>query len=516
MNRANLLAGAAAIFIVVLGLVAAVVLLTGGDDGAGDGPQVELALGEPTDVVITVTYDGELAAGETVELARISPDGAVDIISQAADLEPFTDAGLEPETQYGYRVRIVGGAGDGDWSPWTPITTGAGSSAAGAEDDRETTEVTLGEGNTGEEPDLDAPLPSLTDVDLAIRPTSLDFGPLAIGEQRQLEVAVFNNSDAGYDLGGVTVAGVGYSVDASSCSPEIAGRSSCTIIVTFTPQVEGVEQAVLSSSVRGALAKASGDGKAPEGGSLTVTLVGTGSGTVTSDPAGLNCDGECTTTFDAGAEITLTANPATDSLFLGWSGADCAPGPSCTFTLSGPRNVLAVFDLAPPSTSLTVDVAGAGSGTVVSNPAGISCPGTCTAEFAPGTDVSLTATSEDGSTFGGWRGGDCANDGPCTVTVTGGQSILAVFEPAGGSGRLQVDVVGLGTGTIASDPDGLTCADATCTGNFTPGTEVTLTPVPDAGSVFVGWSGGGCPQGTDPCVVTVAELTSVLAEFGQS
>jgi hypothetical protein len=511
------MAAAAAGFVVVLALVAAVLLLRGGDDAATDGPQVELALDQPTEVVITVVYDGELADGETVELARISPDGAVDTISAAADLTPVTDAGLEPETQYGYRVRITGGAVDGEWSPWTPITTGAAGSAASAGDDEqeETTVVTLGEGNTGEEPDLDAPLPSLTDVDLAIRPTSLDFGPVAVGEQRQLEVAVFNNSDIGYDLGGVTIAGVGYSVDASSCSPEIPGRSSCTIVVTFTPQGEGVEQAVLSSSVRGALAQASGDGKAPEGGSLTVTLVGTGSGTVSSDPAGLNCDAECTTTFDAGAEVTLTANPAADSLFLGWSGVDCAPGPSCVVTLSGPKNILAVFDLAPPSTSLTVDVAGSGSGTVVSNPAGISCPGTCTADFAPGTEVSLSASAADGSTFTGWRGGDCPTEGGCTVTVTGGQSILAVFEQGGGSGRLQVDIVGLGTGSITSTPGGVTCAENSCTGNFAPGTEVTLTPVPDAGSAFIGWSGGGCPQGTEPCVVTVAELTSVLAEFGE-
>src|SRR5207245_871918 len=56
---------------------------------------------------------------------------------------------------------------------------------------------------------------------------------------------------------------------------------------------------------------------------------------------------------------------------------------------------------------LTVSQAGAGTGTVTSNPAGISCGATCSASFANGTLVSLTAAPAAGSTFTGWSGG-CA------------------------------------------------------------------------------------------------------------
>lgn len=38
-----------------------------------------------------------------------------------------------------------------------------------------------------------------------------------------------------------------------------------------------------------------------------------------------------------------------------------------------------------------------GSGMVTSSPAGIDCPGTCSATFAPGTEVTLTATADPGS-----------------------------------------------------------------------------------------------------------------------
>src|SRR5262249_59912690 len=42
---------------------------------------------------------------------------------------------------------------------------------------------------------------------------------------------------------------------------------------------------------------------------LTVTPAGTGSGTVTSSPAGINCGAICTASFASGAAGTLTATP---------------------------------------------------------------------------------------------------------------------------------------------------------------------------------------------------------------
>ena len=58
--------------------------------------------------------------------------------------------------------------------------------------------------------------------------------------------------------------------------------------------------------------------------------------------------------------------------------------------------------------TLTVVKAGTGSGTVTSSPAGITCGSTCSALFASGTSVTLTATADSGSTFAGWSGEGCS------------------------------------------------------------------------------------------------------------
>src|SRR5690349_13602294 len=51
-----------------------------------------------------------------------------------------------------------------------------------------------------------------------------------------------------------------------------------------------------------------------------------------------------------------------------------------------------------------VTPAGNGTGTVTSNPAGIDCTPSCSAIFAEGTSVTLTATAATGSNFTGWSG----------------------------------------------------------------------------------------------------------------
>jgi hypothetical protein len=52
---------------------------------------------------------------------------------------------------------------------------------------------------------------------------------------------------------------------------------------------------------------------------LTVSKVG--SGTVTSEPVGIDCGATCSISFIQDTAVTLTATPATNSVFGGWSGA---------------------------------------------------------------------------------------------------------------------------------------------------------------------------------------------------
>ena len=54
---------------------------------------------------------------------------------------------------------------------------------------------------------------------------------------------------------------------------------------------------------------------------LTVGKTGTGGGTVSSPPAGIDCGATCSASYDAGASVTLTAAADGNSTFVGWSGA---------------------------------------------------------------------------------------------------------------------------------------------------------------------------------------------------
>ncbi len=80
--------------------------------------------------------------------------------------------------------------------------------------------------------------------------------------------------------------------------------------------------------------------------------------------------------------------------------------------------------------TLTVTLAGTGTGAVSSTPAGIDCPSTCTTGFNTGTVVSLTPTAAIGSAFAGWSGA-CPGTGACSVTMSAAQAVTATFAAGG-------------------------------------------------------------------------------------
>jgi phospholipase C len=75
---------------------------------------------------------------------------------------------------------------------------------------------------------------------------------------------------------------------------------------------------------------------------------------------------------------------------------------------------------------VTVTLAGAGTGTVTSAPAGINCGTNCTNTFPPDSQVTLNATPAAGFSFSGWSGA-CAGTGACTLPTSGPQSVTASF-----------------------------------------------------------------------------------------
>jgi len=203
-----------------------------------------------------------------------------------------------------------------------------------------------------------------------------------------------------------------------------------------------------------------------------------GSGSVTSNPAGIDCGTTCSAGFASGSTVDLSATPAANSYFASWGGA-CKGAATCRVTLSSNSMVTAKFSSSP---TLTVVVGGSGSGSIASDPSGIDCGAACTAAFAPGTKVALAASPASGSTFTGW-GGACSGTGSCQVTMQNSGSVTANFT---GLPALLVTVKG--SGTITSSPAGINCGSS-CTAPFQPGTQITLTAMPDAGAFFAGWTG---------------------------
>jgi kumamolisin len=171
-----------------------------------------------------------------------------------------------------------------------------------------------------------------------------------------------------------------------------------------------------------------------------------------------------------------------------------------------------VFNPAPATNNLlTVTVTG--SGVVTSSPAGISCGngGACSASFATGTPIVLTATPANGWSFAGW-GGACSGKGSCDVTMNSAQSVSATFTQNSGN-FYQLSLSVAGPGVVQSSPAGINCGkgESVCIASFASGTPVTLTATPATGSFFVGW-GGACAGG-GACVVTMSANQSVSATF---
>jgi phospholipase C len=160
---------------------------------------------------------------------------------------------------------------------------------------------------------------------------------------------------------------------------------------------------------------------------LQITSAPAGGGTVTSLPTGINCPGTCSASFAPNTPVNLTATASQGDSFTGWSGGGCAGANSCVITLTTATAVTADFNVVP-SSALTITNSGIGTGSVTSSPSGINCPTACSASFANGTPVTLTAAPGTNFSFAGFTGGGCTGAATtCVVTVSTAATVNAQF-----------------------------------------------------------------------------------------
>jgi Divergent InlB B-repeat domain len=216
---------------------------------------------------------------------------------------------------------------------------------------------------------------------------------------------------------------------------------------------------------------------------LAVTV--TGSGRVTSSPAGINCAPTCSAPFPTDSSVTLAAVPTPGWSFSGWTDACSGTGP-CSITMNSPRSVTATF--VPPNTLWALSVAAAG-GSVASDVPGIACGEVCVGSFGAGVEVTITPAANPVT----W-GGACSGSGACVVPMLRPRAVTAAIRGARLT-RMPVAVGFSGKGSITSTPAGIACGTV-CGALFPNGAAFTIRASAAAGQAFAGWS-GSC-HGVEP------------------
>lgn len=273
-------------------------------------------------------------------------------------------------------------------------------------------------------------------------------------------------------------------------------------------------------------------------------------GRVISDPSGMDCMDDCTQSFPAGTEVTLTAYDSHETAFSSWTNCPNPDGNVCTVTMNQARSIQAnyISTLIPETVTVTAPVEGS------SFHHGDQVTVQWTTDEAAADeymiismrrDAAFDMTAPDNESWYRFEGGDHSNDGSEVVTIpdsvlnandwrfvvthwasygSGSSGAVSVSEGEDAS-SLYVDKLGTGSGTVISDDLKIKCGNG-CSyqlGRFTTGETVTFTATSETCSSFTGWlpSPVDGSQGCDnvvgnQCTVAVDAYREVFPHFQAS
>ncbi|GAB4198121.1 MAG: hypothetical protein OHK0022_17040 [Roseiflexaceae bacterium] len=273
----------------------------------------------------------------------------------------------------------------------------------------DTLEYTIAITNTGNETAtltlLDDPLPQ----GITYQPGSLRIGGVAQSDASGDDQAEYTNATrtirARLGVGADAAQGGTLAIGAAT---EVRFRAtldaSCSGPVAISNQ--GTLSATSQSSARSYTFQTDGDSVAT--GSqpttltvnfrcLTVARTGTGTGTITDTPGGLNCGVSCQAVVPDGTTITLQANPSPGSTFSGWSGALGGTTNPVGLTLNANQAVTATFTLNTYTITPTAGLNGSISPNTVQT---IGYGGTQTFTITPNSGYRIADVLVDGVSVG--------------------------------------------------------------------------------------------------------------------
>jgi sugar lactone lactonase YvrE/uncharacterized protein (DUF2345 family) len=257
---------------------------------------------------------------------------------------------------------------------------------------------------------------------------------------------------------------------------------------------------------------------------LSVTEVGSGSGTVTSSPGAISCiesngsvTGTCSDSYLSGTPVTLTASATGTSTFLGWGGACAASGtsPTCNVAVSSVLNATASF---VQQSFGNVNVCPSGQSTPVP------CSGTLTLTYnlAATTTIGVTQVVTEGITgldFSLGTGGTCtgmiAEGASCTVNVNFAplapglrMGAVSLFD-SGGNPVATAPIYGIGLAPAIAFGPGVQTTEPASGLNHPVGVALD-----GAGDLFIASYGNGTPGAGSLVKVTPGGVQTTVPTSG--